>query len=331
MSLANPVAPQARPTVPPTASHAAKSAAVFPGQGSQGPCMGEPWRRSPQWQLIRAAEEQLDRDLSTMLLDPQRPPTTVPQTHLAVVLCSLMAWSAARPRLAPTLVAGHSLGLVAALHAAGVLTAHGAVRVAAIRAEITERVAAVRPGAMTAILGGTELARAACEHFECWIANDNSPEQSVISGTPAALVRAEAEAWRLGARDVVRLKIAGAFHSPLMHPAVAEFEYALREVGFARARIPVLHNAAVHAPGRATPWPRILADDLIRPVRWRETQLLARRLGVTAIVQVGYGRTLTGLAKRTLPGVRLYNADTPAAIESIADALTLSTNSRRTR
>lgn len=288
-------------------------AAVFPGQGSQGPGMGVPWRGDQAWSLVDMAEAELGRELSPMLLDPAAAPTGVFQTHVAVVLCSLMAWHSLRSAARPAAMAGHSLGLVSALHAAGVLSARDAIRLVALRAEITGRAAEARPGAMAAVLAPADVAEAACVGVECWVANDNAPEQTVISGTPEGLAAAMTAASRLGARDVIPLKINGAFHTPLMRQAAAEFAARLADVSFGPPRVPLVHNGHRYAPGETVPWARLVAGDLVAPVRWRQTQRRLAELGAGTLVEVGFGHTLTGIAKRALPGVQLRNAASPAA------------------
>jgi len=291
-----------------------RCAAVFPGQGSQGPGMGTLWRGHPAWSMVDLAETELRRDLSRMLLDPDAAPAGVFQTHMAVVLCSMMAWSALRTGLRSVALAGHSLGLVTALYAAGVLSARDAIRVVALRAAITARAGRARPGGMAAVLAAADVAEAACADADCWVANDNAPQQIVISGSPVGLAAAMAAASGLGARDVIPLKIDGAFHSPLMRDAAAEFKAALADVSFASLEAPLVHNGCRYVPAEPVPWARIVADDLVTPVRWRHTQLRLAQLGVNALVEVGFGRTLTGIAKHALPGVLLHNASSPRAV-----------------
>jgi [acyl-carrier-protein] S-malonyltransferase len=276
--------------------------------------MGAPWRGHAAWSLVEMAEAELRRDLSRMLLDPEAGPAGVFETHVAIVLCSMMAWSALRSVLRPVALAGHSLGAVTALYAAGVLSARDAVRVVAVRAAITERAGQTRPGGMAAVFAPADLAEAACADVDCWVANDNGPHQTVISGTPAGLVAAMEEAGRLGALDVIPLKIDGAFHSPLMRDAASEFADRLAEVSFAPLEAPLVHNGNRYLPAQPVAWAQVLADDLTSPVRWWQTQLCLAELGVNALVEVGFGRTLTGIGKRALPGVLLHNASSPQAV-----------------
>jgi [acyl-carrier-protein] S-malonyltransferase len=296
------------------------AAAVFPGQGSQGPAMGLPWRDHPAWTLVERAEQQLHRDLSWMLLDPGHPPFGTRDAHLSVALCSMMAWSSLRPGFTPVVLAGHSLGLLPALYAAGVLSAADTIAAVAARAYVCARASARTPGGMTAVLGPAALAREACAGVDCWVASDNSPAQTVIAGTRDGLRVAMARASLLGAADVIPLYAEGAFHCPLTRDAVAEFAGRLAGMTFRPASTVLIHNAHVHRPGDGTDWAALVAADLATPVRWRETQLAFGRYGVDTVVSVGFGRTLTSLARRTLPDVRLHNVSSP---QSSIDAILL--------
>ncbi|MGH4034116.1 ACP S-malonyltransferase [Actinomycetota bacterium Odt1-20B] len=310
---------------------------LFPGQGSQGPGMGVAWQSDPAWSVVREAESILQRTLEPMLLDAGAVPTSTTDTQLSVVLCSMMAWTTLAPAFdcagnVRPLLAGHSLGLISALHAAGVLSAGDTVRIVALRARITEA-ACDGTGGMTALLLGIDGATEACADVSgCWVANDNAPTQTVISGKHTALREAEAAATALGADDVIPLDVAGPFHTPLMHRASAEFLSGLHRIPFRRAQAVVVHNGRVHEPGATDPgaWRELVAADLTAPVRWRDTQHALARLGADAVVEAGYGRTLTGLAKRTLGRVRLYNATAPDACGSLSALVASSAGTRPT-
>lgn len=161
-------------------------------------------------------------------------------------------------------------------------------------------------GGMIAVLGA-----GASDHAEeialangLVVANDNSPQQVVISGSKSQLPDALAHAKELGLR-AMQLDVTGAFHSPMMAAAVPDFARALQATTFATPQATVV--SAVTAQPFADPR-RELADALTMPVRWRETMLTLRELGAVRIVDVGPGRVLTGLAKRTLHDVELVNA-----------------------
>jgi [acyl-carrier-protein] S-malonyltransferase len=279
--------------------------------------MGQAWRDHPAWSLVEQAEGALHRDLSTMLLDAEHPPSGTTEAHIAVVLCSMMAWSTLEAGLKPVALAGHSLGLVSALHAAGTLSAEDVVTVVAMRAEVTERACGATPGGMAAVQASADVAEAACADTRCWVANDNTPQQTVISGTLDGIEAATTAALALGARDVIPLDIAGSFHSPLMRQASVEFAKLLDDVEFREPCHVLVHNAHIYRPGDRIDWASLVANDLITPVRWRETQLAFAAHGANSVVEVGFGRTLTGLAKRTVPELLLCNAGSPDAVADI--------------
>lgn len=292
---------------------------VFPGQGIQSPAMGEPWSRHPVWALVKQAEDLVKRDLHTMLLDPRHPPASILESHLSGTLCSIMAWTLLKAVAVPVAVAGHSLGQVCALHAAGVLSFEEAITVVAARAGFAEEASRRVPGAMAAVMAPVRLAEECCAGTECWVANDNSPNQTVLSGTKDGIKAATRAASSRGVLDITLLDIDGGYHSPLMRPAAESFTGYLRGRRFRPAALPVVHNARTYLPGREAPWAQLLGADLVTPVRWRETQLeLARAYRPDLFIQCGHGRVLTGLAKRTIPGIALRNASSPEAIAGIA-------------
>jgi [acyl-carrier-protein] S-malonyltransferase len=161
-------------------------------------------------------------------------------------------------------------------------------------------------GGMLALLGrgAADHAAGLADAHGLAVANDNSPQQVVLSGAREALPAAAADAEELGLRAMT-LPVTGAFHSPMMAAAAPEFAAALDGVEIAEPNVPVL-SAVTAAPfddirGR-------LVEALTSPVRWRETLLAMRDLGAERFVEVGPGRVLTGLAKRTLTDVELVNA-----------------------
>jgi [acyl-carrier-protein] S-malonyltransferase len=166
----------------------------------------------------------------------------------------------------------------------------------------------VRPGAMAAVLGlDTEEGEAACSQASAEdgvvvAANLNAPDQTVISGDPEAVARAGEECKARGAKRVLPLKVSGAFHSPLMEPAVLGLAEALAAVQFDDPGIPVIANASAQPVVTATDAVRQLEDQLTAPVRWVESMRLAAGLGdEVTFVEVGPGSVLSGLLKRIVP------------------------------
>ena len=256
-------------------------AVLFPGQGSHAEGMDAGLRGT------RA----LERGLELLGFDPfgrlyegtrfQQP---------ALFLCSVAAWERDRPEHVLA-AAGHSLGEYAALVAAQALEFEDALAVVRVRAEA---MAEAPPGGMTAFLGGDDLAvRALAAELALTVANDNAPGQLVLSGPLDALAEAEA---RTDAR-ARRLDVSGAFHSPLMAGAADALRDALAAVDVRHPRFPVYSN------GTAQPFADVRAElvaNLLRPVRWRETVLALREAGAGDFVELGPGRVLTGLVRRTL-------------------------------
>jgi malonyl CoA-acyl carrier protein transacylase len=224
----------------------------------------------------------------------------------AIFCASLAGWEAlGRPD--GDFMAGHSLGELAALVAAGCLSERDGLELVALRGKLMQESGErAGDGSMLALLGAGAAERApelAAEH-DLAVANDNSPQQVVLSGERAHLAAA-AEAAREAGLRAMDLPVTGAFHSPMMAGAVPEFTAALEKVEVRPARIPVL-SAVTTEPFddvRAR-----LAQALTMPVRWRETMLALHDLGVERFVEVGPGKVLTGLAKRTLRDVELVHA-----------------------
>ncbi len=291
-------------------------AVVFPGQGTQTPGMGGPWRADPAWSVLERAEDALGEPLARVVLDaPAETLARTREAQLAVLLTSLMAWEAIRDRVPePVAFAGHSLGQVTALIASGALSLEAGVRFAARRAELTQAAADAHPGRMAALLGATpEQALEACTAAPdaCWVANDNAPGQVVIAGTPEGVEAGSARAKALGVKRATPLNVGGAFHTPLIRDAADALVGELATVDFETSDAPVVSN--LDARPYATPdgWRERAAEHVVVPVRWRESTLTIAELGATTMLEVGSGTMLAGLAKRTVPDVPVRGVATP--------------------
>ena len=264
-----------------------RPAVLFPGQGSQVPGMREA--------VAERAPDLLERCLELVGEDPfPRVEESTRFAQPAIFCASLAAWEAAELR--PGAAAGHSLGELAALTAAGVLARDAALELVVLRGRLMAD--ADDAGTMIALLGGTvEEAAAVAREASVTVANDNAPGQVVLSGPRDALARAEEVARERGAR-VLPIDVAGAFHSPSMAPAVAPFRSALDAVEVRAPRFPVVSCASTQpfADVRAE-----LAEALVRPVRWRETVLALHAAGARRFVEVGPGKVLARVGKRILP------------------------------
>ena len=270
------------------------TAILFPGQGSQTPDMSQT--------VQRVRPDLMELVIEVMGEDPfARVEESTEFAQPAIFCASLAGWVELG---SPTddLMAGHSLGELSALVAAEALAERDGLELVVLRGRL---MAQAKAGGMIALLGagaadqGPRLA----ESHDLSVANDNCPTQVVLSGPEDALPGAAVAAQEAGLRTMA-LPVSGAFHSSLMAPAVPEFTAALDQTEFRSPRTTVL--SAVTASPFDDPRRR-LAEAITMPVRWRETMLEAHSRGAERFVEVGPGRVLTGLVKRTLSGVELVH------------------------
>lgn len=266
----------------------ADTALLFPGQGSQTSTMAAV-SSEQRPDLVEQAREELGADPFEQIGEG---------THFAqpaLFIAGLAHWKAAG---APEggFYAGHSLGELPALVAAGALDAAAGLKLAIVRGRLMEEASAVRPGGMVAALGGTdEVVRKVADEFGLTLANDNAPGQMVLSGDSEKVGEAR-KALRAEGAKAIRLPVAGAFHSPLMDPAVPGYREALAATEFAPAE-------GVFSCITAAPFEDVRADllaALTEPVRWRDTLAALKAAGAAAFVETGPGDILTGLSRRTL-------------------------------
>lgn len=271
------------------------SAILFPGQGSQTPDMAE---------MVREVRpDLLERVTSLVGHDPfSRAAESTDFAQPAIFCASLAGWQRlGRPN--GEMMAGHSLGELGALAAAGALTEDSALKLVVLRGQLMSQ---AREGGMVALIGAgaVEHAPELAERHGLALANDNSPQQVVLSGERELLAPAVASAKELGLR-ALELPVSGAFHSPLMAPIVPRFREALSRTEVLEPAVPVF-SAVTAAPFDDVR--RRLVQALTMPVRWRETLEAMRARGAERFVEVGPGRVLLGLAKRTLSDVELVGA-----------------------
>jgi [acyl-carrier-protein] S-malonyltransferase len=274
--------------------HAAP-AVLFPGQGSQTPDMRD--------LVARRAPDLLERCVALVGEDPfPRAGESTRFAQPAIFCASLAGWDALG--IDAGAAAGHSLGELAALAAAGVLERDDALRLVVLRGKLMAE--ADVAGSMLALLGATEEdTEVVATTAGVTVANDNAPGQVVLSGPRTALQLAE-EVARARGRRTITLDVAGAFHSPAMEPAVEPFRAALDETELHEPAFPVLSCSTTK------PFEDVraeLAAALTRPVRWRETMLALHEAGARRFVEVGPGKVLARLGKRILPD---YPVETPS-------------------
>jgi [acyl-carrier-protein] S-malonyltransferase len=299
-------------------------AVIFPGQGTQIAGMGAPWREHPAWTVVDRAESALGEPLSSLILDaPAEQLARTRDAQLAVLLTSLVVWEAVQERIeAPIAFAGHSLGQVTALIAAGALPLEDGVVFAARRAELTQAAADAHPGRMAALLGASlEQAEDACRAAPdgCWIANDNAPGQVVIAGTPDGVETGSSRAKELGVKRATALNVGGAFHTPLMRDAADALARELPAVPLTPPAAPVVSNGDAQPYEDADGWHARLAVHVTDPVRWRTSMETLAGLDTTRCLEVGHGSMLATLAKRIVPDLPVSGVATPDDLPTLTE------------
>lgn len=273
--------------------------------------------------LLDAAEALTALDLCAVATDG--PDDRLADTRYAQPLLYLTdwAWGVAllESGIEPSAVAGHSLGEFAALAIAGVFSVEAGLELVVERSRMMATVAKANPGTMAAVLGMDSLTIApVIAHIEgVWIANDNAPGQVVISGTAAAVESASGALSTAGARRIVPLKVAGAFHSPLMETARARFADILASADFNDAYIPVYQNTDPSAETGASQIRARLMRQIVEPVRWTEVMQAMVSDGISLTIESGPGNVLTGLTRKVdgLEGLAVESAGIEQVVEEV--------------
>ena len=282
---------------------------LFPGQGSQYVSMGQdlfdadPGAR----ELFGLAEETTGLPLKRLCFTgPMEELTLTVNLQPAVTVVNLCLYRAlAKAGVKPAAVCGHSLGEYSALYAAGVLSAGDTIAAVAERGRLMHREAEKYPGAMAAVLGLTPeklkgLVHPLTKEGPIALANFNTPEQTVISGSPEMVARAGNLAKVEGAK-VIPLKVSGAWHSPLMEEATRDFATFMAKLDFRAPRLPLYLNATAATETDPGALRGSMGAQLTSPVRWAELILNLKAAGVDTWVEVGPRNVLTGLVRKTLP------------------------------
>ncbi len=303
-----------------------KVAFCFPGQGSLEEGMGREIAEAvpAAREVYRLGSEATGMDLEELCF--RTPLDQIVETEVqqpALVATSLAILAAMRGEgLEPDVVVGHSVGEFAALASVGVIGTGEAIGLVRARGLAMAEAARQRPGGMAAILGlEDEQVETLCRKIlGVWPANYNCPGQIVISGENDAVEECCAEAESLGARRAIRLKVSGAFHSPLVGKAAEALKPAIDRLRFAEPVAPFMSTvtAKIEPAQRLA---ALLIDQLTAPVRFTQAARELARSGVTTFVEVGPGTVLSGLLKRIDRSLRTVSVNDLASLEKAKEAL----------
>jgi [acyl-carrier-protein] S-malonyltransferase len=307
-------------------TEAVKAAHVFPGQGSQAVGMGLDLYQN--YDAARAVFEQADKALGFPLskLCFEGPEDELVQTvnaQPAIVTVSFACLEASRSldgALPPAgFVAGHSLGEYTALAAAGVLDFATAVYLARERGRLMHEAGQITPGGMAAIIGLDESPLAeVCQQTGTRIANINCPGQIVISGARDNLAQAVELVKDRGAHRAIPLQVSGAFHTPLMQPAVDGMAEIMATLKFNNPTIPIVGNTTAQPLTTAQAVKEELLNQLCHCVQWQRSIEYMIKEGVANFIEIGPGRVLAGLIKRIDRGVTIINIGNAEAVKNLA-------------
>jgi [acyl-carrier-protein] S-malonyltransferase len=302
---------------------------LFPGQGSQKPGMGKdlvdafPAARD----VFDRADAALGAPLSRLCFDgPAEELTLTHNAQPALLTHGAALWAAMRASIGASVVAaaGHSLGELTAYHAAESMGLEDAVRIVRRRGELMYESGVKRPGTMAAILGDTsrpieEICTEATREAGLVVpANYNCPGQVVVSGEDAGVERAMTLCKEAGAKRAIRLKVSGAFHSPLMESAVDGLAEALDSASFDDPHFPVYANVDGQPVLKVERAKRLLLEQLSTPVRWSDEVLaLAERYPRALYVEMGPGSVLVGLVKKIAPSLETATCGTAAEVDQL--------------
>jgi len=296
------------------------TAFVFPGQGSQSPGMGAPFRS--EWPATRAAFEEMDAavefDLRELCFDADAGTLASTEcTQPAVYATGVAALRGVRAAFdaAPAYVAGHSLGQFTAAAAAGALDPVEGVGVVRERGRLMEAAAAeAGPGEMVAVLlADPDYVREATAAVDgASVASFNAPRQTVVSGTGAAVADVRERLEAATRCRFAELDVGAAFHSPVMEPAVEPFGSVLEATVFAEPDVPIVSDVTGNAHAGAAEMREALTEQLTSPVRWVDVVETLRAAGVDRYVEFPPAGTLATLIERIDPEASVHAVDSPA-------------------
>ncbi len=309
---------------------------LFPGQGSQKTGMGKDLADAfvPAREVFQEVDDALSQGLSRLMWEgPDADLTLTENAQPAIMALSLAILRILEKEMGldvakhATLVAGHSLGEYSALCAAGAFSLAVTARLLKTRGQAMQSAVPVGEGGMTALIGAdieqaeSVATEAALAGGVCVVANDNAPGQVVISGTMDALARAGEIAKTKGIKRALPLAVSAPFHSPLMQPAADRMAEELARVTIRPLAVPVLANVTAKETVNPDHVRQLLIEQVTSRVRWRESILALKGLGVDTTVEFGGNKVLTGMVKRVDPELKMLTLDSPTDLEAFGKVL----------
>lgn len=313
-----------------------KFAFLFPGQGSQAVGMLDAWGNHPMVaQSLQEASDALGEDVGKLIHEgPKEALALTTNTQPVMLVAGVIAYRVwmAEVGLAPSVVAGHSLGEYTALVAAGALTLAQAAPLVRLRAQAMQQAVPVGVGAMAAILGmeSTKVTSGCLEVTQSFGSNStetveavnfNDPAQTVIAGSKAAVEKACELLKANGAKRALPLPVSAPFHSRLMRPAAEVLKERLLDIEFATPKIPLINNIDVKVELDVDRIRDALYRQSFGPVRWVECVQAIKSQGVTNLVECGPGKVLAGMVKRIDSELAGYAMFDPASLLDVKGAL----------
>jgi [acyl-carrier-protein] S-malonyltransferase len=275
--------------------------------------------------LFKQADDAINFPISKICFEgPEEELRKTINAQPALVLVSIACLKAAQEVAGKTLplpvfIAGHSLGEYTALAAANVVDFSTAVYLSRERGRLMYEAGMKQPGTMAAVLGLEEpLLAEVCKQTDTVIANINCPGQLVISGASENVARASEMAKAKGAARVTPLQVSGAFHSPLMQPAVEGMTTVLDRVRFRDPSIPIIANVTAQPLTKASQFREELLKQLTSSVQWQKSVEYMLRQGVKSLIEIGPGKVLAGLVKRISRDAEMLNISDAASVKSIS-------------
>jgi len=304
-------------------------ALVFPGQGSQFVGMGRELALAfrPAAEVFEEVDDALNQHLSRVMFEGADEELAMTANTQPAIMASSVAVMRVLERECginiknfAAYVAGHSLGEYSALTAASSTTLRQAAKLLRIRGNAMQRAVPAGQGAMAALIGANipeveAICNKAAEYGVCEISNDNSAGQVVISGSSDAIDRAVELAPEFGVKKAVRLNVSAPFHCELMKPAAEEMRAALEAEVFKSPEVQVIANVTADVVNKPPVIKALLVEQVTKTVRWRESILKMKELGVNEYYEIGSGKVLAGLIKRIDKEAVITNLETPKDIE----------------